>query len=121
MIELFKIIGLDDLTLETSKFVVEHCQSGASFNVTYGFIDDVANCSEQNIFKLEHADTFIATNAVLGHSDALLIAEGAYFLRSSMNSDLDEDESEYSGKRLNSVTVGFKLNSQGLLQIVHAY
>ena len=121
MIELFKITGLSDLTIAATNFSVEHCRSGATFDIAYGCIDDSMNRSEQNIFNLEHADTFIATNATLGHSDALLIAEAAYFLRSSHNTDLDEDDAEYSGKRLQAVTIGFASNDDGLLQIKYTY
>lgn len=121
MIELFKVIGLSDLTIAATDFSVEHCRSGATFSIAYGFIDDAMKRSEQNIFSLEHADTFIATNAILGHSDALLIAEAAYFLRCSHNTDHDEDGAEYSGKRLQAVTIGFALDNDGLLQIKYAY
>ena len=101
MIELFKLTGLSDLTLELSEFQVEHCSTGAMFNITYGFIDDAKTCSERCIINLEHADSFIATNASLRESDAILIADAAYFLRSSNNTNNDDDGMPYSSKRLN--------------------
>lgn len=117
MIELFKLTGLSDLTLELSEFQVEHCSTGAMFNITYGFIDDAKTCSERCIINLEHADSFIATNASLSESDAILIADAAYFLRSSNNTDNDDDGMPYSSKRLNEITIGFKHTETGLLEI----
>lgn len=87
-------------------FKVTNELSKLTFEIAYAFVDDEP-LDYLRSFYVEYADTVIWTNADISNIESLLLADAMYFLRCSHNPDLDEESTEYAGKRF----VGAKLVS----------